>query len=142
MSYRSKLELTENVRIVEIEGLDKCACCAPHVRVSGEVGMIKITEFLRYKGGMRLHILCGFDALYDYRRQSRDLLAISNLLSAKRARKRTASSAFLPSFTHHAPRRRLSAGLLLPQRLKIRSAPTSVFAFSLRISAPMTFATR
>ena len=31
INYRSKLDLTENVRIVEVEGYDLCACCAPHV---------------------------------------------------------------------------------------------------------------
>ena len=42
LDYRSKLELTENVRIVEIPGVDRCACCAPHVARTGEVGVIKI----------------------------------------------------------------------------------------------------
>lgn len=84
MEYRSKLELSGEVRIVEIEGLDRCACCAPHVKVSGEIGLIRITEFMRYKGGMRLHILCGFDALLGYRHESAELRAISNLLSLKR----------------------------------------------------------
>ena len=31
LEYRSKLELTENVRIVEIGDIDRCACCAPHI---------------------------------------------------------------------------------------------------------------
>ena len=35
LEYRSKLELTENVRIVEIPGVDRCACCAPHVSAPG-----------------------------------------------------------------------------------------------------------
>ena len=30
MSYRSKLDLSENVRIVKIGDVDSCACCAPH----------------------------------------------------------------------------------------------------------------
>ena len=41
LHYRSKLELTENVRLVEIPGVDLCACCAPHVSRTGEVGIIK-----------------------------------------------------------------------------------------------------
>ena len=44
IEYRSKLELTENVRIVEIEGVDLCACCAPHVSFTGEIGLIRILE--------------------------------------------------------------------------------------------------
>ena len=29
--YRSKLDITEGVRLIEIENTDLCACCAPHV---------------------------------------------------------------------------------------------------------------
>lgn len=29
LEYRSKLDLTENVRIVTVPGYDVCACCAP-----------------------------------------------------------------------------------------------------------------
>lgn len=83
MTYRSKLDLKENVRIVEIEGYDACACCAPHVARTGEIGLIKILDFMRYKGGVRLHIVCGMDALLDYRKRYEQALAISNLLSAK-----------------------------------------------------------
>lgn len=35
LEYRSKLDLTENVRIVTIPGCDVCACCAPHVNAPG-----------------------------------------------------------------------------------------------------------
>ncbi|MCQ2433189.1 MAG: alanine--tRNA ligase-related protein [Clostridia bacterium] len=67
MSYRSKLELTENVRIISIPGFDTCACCAPHVRTTGEIGIIKILEAVRYKGGMRIHLKCGAYAMEDYK---------------------------------------------------------------------------
>lgn len=67
LSYRSKLDLTDNVRIVTIEGYDCCACCAPHVAHTGEIGIIKIISHERYKGGTRLHMVCGSDALIDYR---------------------------------------------------------------------------
>lgn len=67
MTYRSKGGLSGDVRIVEIEGVDMCACCAPHVRFTGEIGMIKILGFIRYKGGIRIWMKCGFDALDDFR---------------------------------------------------------------------------
>ena len=47
--YRSKLDITENVRLVEIEDTDLCACCAPHVAKTGEIGIIKIIGFIPYK---------------------------------------------------------------------------------------------
>ncbi|MBE6852356.1 MAG: hypothetical protein E7505_02605 [Ruminococcus sp.] len=83
MSYRSKLELTENVRIVTIGEYDTCACCAPHVSRTGEIGLIKILDTERYKGGTRIQMLCGFDALEDYNTRYRNTAEISALLSAK-----------------------------------------------------------
>lgn len=85
LEYRSKLDLTENVRIVEIEGVDMCACCAPHVENTGEVGLVKITEAIRYKGGMRLTMLAGFDALADYRARQEQIKHISMAISAKQS---------------------------------------------------------
>lgn len=83
LDYRSKLDLKENVRIVEIKGVDVCACCAPHVKATGEIGVIKILDFEKYKGGVRLIVKCGADALRDYREKYKNVLEISNLLSAK-----------------------------------------------------------
>ena len=85
LEYRSKLDLTENVRIVEIEGVDMCACCAPHVENTGEVGLVKITEAIRYKGGMRLTMLAGYDALADYRARQEQIKHISMAISAKQS---------------------------------------------------------
>ena len=82
LEYRSKLDITENVRIVEIEGVDKCACCAPHVAYTGEVGQIKLLDFARYKGGVRIHMLCGMDALADYHARYMATAAISAKLTA------------------------------------------------------------
>lgn len=81
--YRSKMEIEGQVRIVQIPGYDSCACCAPHVKTTGSVGMIKITGAIRYKGGMRLSLHCGFRALLDYRQKETSVKQISNRLSAK-----------------------------------------------------------
>lgn len=83
LNYRSKLELTEDVRIVTIEGYDVCACCAPHVKTSGEIGIIKILDHHRHRGGIRIHLLCGFDALEDYGTKYRNLYAVANALCSK-----------------------------------------------------------
>jgi alanyl-tRNA synthetase len=83
LEYRSKLEMTENVRIVTIEGVDICACCAPHVASTGQIGIIKVLSAESYKGGTRLHILCGLDAFELIRNRMDELSAISRLLSAK-----------------------------------------------------------
>lgn len=82
LNYRSKLELIENVRIVTVPGYDICACCAPHVAYTGEVGQIKLLDFARYKGGVRIHMLCGMDALADYHARYMATAAISAKLTA------------------------------------------------------------
>ena len=81
LSYRAKLDLTENVRIVTIEGIDVCACCAPHVSRTGEVGIIKLLDSMRHRGGTRIWLKCGVDALNDYRARYTDTARLSALLS-------------------------------------------------------------
>lgn len=83
LDYRSKLELTENVRIVTIEGFDICACCAPHVNRTGEIGLVKILSSMKHRGGTRLEMLCGADALDDYRIKTKNLYEIAVRLCAK-----------------------------------------------------------
>ncbi len=83
MEYRSKKELQGAVRIVHVQGCDTCACCAPHVKLTGEVGMVKIYGCMRHRGGVRLTMLCGLDALEDYHARCANVTAISGMLSAK-----------------------------------------------------------
>ena len=87
LQYRSKLELTENVRIVEIENVDVCACCAPHLTSTAEVGMIKILDSERRRRGgegVRISMLCGLDAYENAVVTQNNNTEISMLLSAKR----------------------------------------------------------
>lgn len=83
LEYRSKIEIEGQVRIVTIPGVDVCACCAPHVNNTGEIGMIKIVDAQKYKGGTRVSMVCGFRALHDYRTKERNINQISVVLSAK-----------------------------------------------------------
>ncbi len=81
MEYRSKIEIEGQVRIVRIEDVDSCACCAPHVARTGEVGVIKILSAIHHKGGCRLSILCGIDALEDYASRVLEAQRVSRFLS-------------------------------------------------------------
>ncbi len=83
LSYRSKKELQGAIRIVEIPGADVCACCGMHVGRTGEIGPIKVSGSEKYKGGSRIFLQIGWQALEDYRQKSDSVLRISNLLSAK-----------------------------------------------------------
>ena len=81
MKYRSKLDLTENVRIINIEGYDSCACCAPHVKYTGEIGFIKILDAVKMRGGMRMNITAGKRAYGIVSSAFENLASISRLLS-------------------------------------------------------------
>ncbi len=86
LSYRSKLELEGEVRIVNIGkngDIDKCACCAPHVLTTGQIGIFRIIDAYHYKGGTRIHILTGFSALARSREESGCIRELSAMLSAK-----------------------------------------------------------
>lgn len=83
MEYRSKIEIEGQVRIVEIPEIDRCACCAPHVRTTAEVGLLKIQSCDRHRGGCRLTIVCGMRALKDYQQKQESVGKVSAALSAK-----------------------------------------------------------
>ena len=61
--YRSKIDLDDEIRVVSFPGVDACACCAPHVALTGEIGCLKVVGLQNYKGGIRVSILCGMRAM-------------------------------------------------------------------------------
>jgi len=65
LDYRSKKELTGQVRIVTFPEADCCACCGTHVLRAGQVGMVKVLSCQKFREGVRMEILCGKRAL-DY----------------------------------------------------------------------------
>lgn len=83
LAYRSKKELTGQVRIVTFPGADCCACCGTHVLQSGQVGLIKVLSCQKFRDGVRLEILCGQRA-FRYLSQVYDQArAIGQALSVK-----------------------------------------------------------
>ncbi len=83
LHYRSKIEIEGQVRIITVPGYDVCACCAPHVNTTGEIGMVKLVQMIHYKGGERITMLCGARALRDYDRKDENIKKISSLLCVK-----------------------------------------------------------
>ncbi len=83
LDYRSKKELTGQVRIVEFPEADRCACCGTHVERAGQAGLVKVLSCQKFREGVRMEILCGARALrylsgtYDQAR------AVSRRLSVK-----------------------------------------------------------
>ena len=83
LDYRSKKELTGQVRIVDFPGADVCACCGTHVTRTGEIGMVKLLSVVKFREGVRMEMLSGkrvLDYLNMVNEQNRQ---ISVKLSAK-----------------------------------------------------------
>lgn len=81
--YRSKKELTGQVRIVAFPGADCCACCGTHVRSTGQVGLVKLLSAQKFREGVRIELVCGGRALRYLSRALEQNAQVSHLLSAK-----------------------------------------------------------
>lgn len=81
--YRTKKDLPWPVRIVQIPGYDTCACCGVHAQRTGEIGLIKLINCVKFHQGVRIEMVCGARALallgqiYEQNRQ------VSQAFSAK-----------------------------------------------------------
>lgn len=83
LDYRSKKELTGQVRLVRFPGSDLCACCGTHVTHTGEIGAVKLLTVENFHEGIRLTMICGKRVL-DYLNMVNDQnRQISVQLSAK-----------------------------------------------------------
>jgi alanyl-tRNA synthetase len=56
-------EGVQSVRVIEIEGWDRNACCGTHVRRTSAIGIVKLLGQERVTSGTRLHFVCGTRAL-------------------------------------------------------------------------------
>ncbi len=85
INYRSKMEIDGQVRLVTIgdddHTVDICACCAPHVSHTGEVGMIKVISVVNWKGGVRIGILCGRRALEYINHRQEIIKGLTDLMT-------------------------------------------------------------
>ena len=94
VSYRDKHEVTTlalrketkregEIRLIEIEGLDLCACGGTHVKATGQIGAILLRKVEKVKQGIRVEFVCGHRAVRSARRDFTALTQASNLYSAK-----------------------------------------------------------
>lgn len=81
--YRSKKALPWPVRIVEIPGIDNCACCGTHVKMTGEIGLIKLVSCIKFHAGVRIEMACGCNALALTQEVFAQNRAVSQAFSAK-----------------------------------------------------------
>ena len=83
LPYRSKKELTGQVRITRFPEADCCACCGTHVLRSGQVGLVKFLSVQKFREGVRIELLCGKRALEYLSKTWEQAKAIGQRLSVK-----------------------------------------------------------
>ena len=83
MGFRRKNGISGAIRVVSIGNVDSCACCAPHLRRTGEVMMLKVQSVINYKEGVRVSILCGMRALHQFNEYTAELEKLSHFFSVK-----------------------------------------------------------
>ena len=81
--YRTKRELPWPVRIVEIPGIDSCACCGIHTKHTAQVGLIYIFTCVKFHQGVRLEMACGKRALERLHKICLQNRLVSQILSAR-----------------------------------------------------------
>lgn len=81
--YRTKKALPWPVRIVQVPGFDSCACCGTHVKMTGEIGLIKLFSVVPFRGGTRMEMACGAQALDALNRTYEQNKQVSQAFSAK-----------------------------------------------------------
>lgn len=83
LPLRKAPTVTENIRIIEIDGFDFSPCGGTHPVHTGEVGLIKIRKHEKIRGNTRIEFVCGNRALKDFHWKNSHINTISNLLSVK-----------------------------------------------------------
>ena len=82
LEYRSKKELSGPIRIVSAGQADTCACCGTHTATTSQAGPVVALSSMAYKGGTRIHILCGKRAVEYLKNRNDDCYDISHQLSS------------------------------------------------------------
>jgi alanyl-tRNA synthetase len=69
------------LRLIDIEEYDLSACGGTHVSRTGAIGIIAVTGWERFKGGLRVGFVCGGRALREHRRLRDLTTSCTRLLS-------------------------------------------------------------
>jgi alanyl-tRNA synthetase len=72
------------LRLIEVQDFDLSACGGTHVSQTGAIGIIAVSAWERFKGGMRVHFVCGGRALKTFG-TLRDIVADSSRLLSVQA---------------------------------------------------------
>ena len=72
----------DTLRLIEIRGVDLCACGGTHVKTTGQIGNIQLRKVERIKQGVRVEFVCGVRALHHARKDFQVLTETAALYSA------------------------------------------------------------
>ena len=112
--YRTKRALPWPVRIVQVPGFDSCACCGTHVQATGEIGLIKLFSVMGFRGGTRMEMACGKQAL--------------DILNGAYEQKKLVSQAFSAQNTETGAAAKRMNELLAEQKYRVVGLEKRIFA--------------
>ncbi|HEX2446040.1 MAG TPA: DHHA1 domain-containing protein [Vicinamibacterales bacterium] len=67
MALRKQSRRGGELRLIEVDGFDLSACGGTHVLRTGAIGIIAVSGWERFKGGLRVEFVCGGRALTVFR---------------------------------------------------------------------------
>ena len=83
LGLRRASEREGELRIVDIDGLDRSACGGTHVRFTGEIGPILVRKQEKIRGNTRLEFVCGMRAVRRAGADYEALAAAARAMSAQ-----------------------------------------------------------
>ncbi len=83
IDFRSKKEIKTQIRLITIDDCDVCACCGIHVKMTGEIGALKVISLAKKRGGASITMLIGQDAFFDYQKKHDELSKLGAMLALK-----------------------------------------------------------
>jgi alanyl-tRNA synthetase len=72
----------ERLRLIEVRGVDLCACGGTHVKTTGQIGNIQLRKMEKVKQGQRVEFVCGARALRTARKDFEVLSETATLYSS------------------------------------------------------------
>jgi alanyl-tRNA synthetase len=71
----------ETLRLIEVRGVDLCACGGTHVKTTGQIGNIQLRKLEKVRNGVRVEFVCGARALRIARKDFQVLTETAALYS-------------------------------------------------------------
>jgi alanyl-tRNA synthetase len=74
-------KVSENIRIVEIDGYDYSPCGGTHVQHTGSIGLLKVLKAERQNDRTRIYFMAGLQALQAFQQMYDSLSSLANQMS-------------------------------------------------------------